>query len=77
MGRSWAAACLAILDVRAEGVVERVVGDVVRAGGGEQLGELALVDRHARREHLRVLGLDALWQLTGYNLAWRGWQGKG
>lgn len=23
------------------------------------------------------LGLDALWQLTGYNLAWRGWQGKG
>jgi len=23
------------------------------------------------------LGLDALWQLTGYNLAWRGWPGKG
>lgn len=23
------------------------------------------------------LGLDALWQLTGFNLAWRGWQGKG
>ena len=23
------------------------------------------------------LGLDGLWQLTGYNLAWRGWQGKG
>ena len=23
------------------------------------------------------LGLDALWQLTGFNLGWRGWQGKG
>ena len=23
------------------------------------------------------LGLDGLWQLTGYNLAWRNWQGKG
>ncbi len=23
------------------------------------------------------LGLDALWQLTGFNLAWRGWQGRG
>ena len=23
------------------------------------------------------LGLDALWQLTGFNLGWRGWLGKG
>jgi 3-hydroxyacyl-[acyl-carrier protein] dehydratase/trans-2-decenoyl-[acyl-carrier protein] isomerase len=23
------------------------------------------------------LGLDGLWQLTGFNLAWRGWQGRG
>ena len=23
------------------------------------------------------LGLDALWQLTGFNLAWRGWPGAG
>ena len=23
------------------------------------------------------LGLDALWQLTGFNLGWRGWAGKG
>jgi 3-hydroxyacyl-[acyl-carrier protein] dehydratase/trans-2-decenoyl-[acyl-carrier protein] isomerase len=23
------------------------------------------------------LGLDALWQLTGFNLGWRGWQGRG
>ena len=23
------------------------------------------------------LGLDALWQLTGFNLGWRGWPGKG
>ena len=23
------------------------------------------------------LGLDALWQLTGFNLGWRGWSGKG
>ena len=23
------------------------------------------------------LGLDGLWQLTGYNLAWRNWQGRG
>ena len=23
------------------------------------------------------LGLDGLWQLTGFNLGWRGWQGQG
>jgi 3-hydroxyacyl-[acyl-carrier protein] dehydratase/trans-2-decenoyl-[acyl-carrier protein] isomerase len=23
------------------------------------------------------LGLDGLWQLTGFNLGWRGWQGRG
>ncbi len=23
------------------------------------------------------LGLDALWQLTGFNLGWRGWTGRG
>ena len=23
------------------------------------------------------LGLDALWQLTGFNLGWRGWKGRG
>lgn len=23
------------------------------------------------------LGLDGLWQLVGFNLSWRGWQGKG
>ena len=23
------------------------------------------------------LGLDGLWQLTGFNLSWRGWQGRG
>ncbi|MCY4151899.1 MAG: bifunctional 3-hydroxydecanoyl-ACP dehydratase/trans-2-decenoyl-ACP isomerase [Aestuariivita sp.] len=23
------------------------------------------------------LGLDALWQLTGFNLGWRGWEGRG
>ena len=23
------------------------------------------------------LGLDAMWQLTGFNLGWRGWQGQG
>ncbi|TVQ05612.1 MAG: bifunctional 3-hydroxydecanoyl-ACP dehydratase/trans-2-decenoyl-ACP isomerase, partial [Roseinatronobacter sp.] len=22
------------------------------------------------------LGLDGLWQLTGFNLGWRGWQGR-
>ena len=26
---------------------------------------------------LRCLGLDALWQLTGFNLGWRGMQGRG
>lgn len=24
-----------------------------------------------------ALGLDGLWQLTGFNLGWRGWQGRG
>jgi 3-hydroxyacyl-[acyl-carrier protein] dehydratase/trans-2-decenoyl-[acyl-carrier protein] isomerase len=23
------------------------------------------------------LGLDGLWQLTGFNLGWRGWTGRG
>ena len=23
------------------------------------------------------LGLDGLWQLTGFNLGWRGWEGRG
>ena len=27
--------------------------------------------------YARLLGLDALWQLTGFNLGWRGWPGKG
>ncbi len=31
----------------------------------------------ATRSCPAALGLDGLWQLTGFNLGWRGWQGRG
>ena len=35
------------------------------------------MDCHFPDNHAQCLGLDGLWQLTGFNLGWRGWQGRG
>ena len=44
---------------------------------GEKSARAVLFLEEAERSRKAGLNLDALWQLTGFNLAWRGWPGAG